>query len=34
MKLSYVIKFVGDIDHAVKFYRDTLGLVDDQEPFQ
>jgi len=26
MKLGYVIKFVGDMDRAVKFYRDTLGL--------
>jgi predicted enzyme related to lactoylglutathione lyase len=26
MKLSYVIKFVGNMDEAVKFYRDTLGL--------
>ena len=26
MKLDYVIKFVGDMDRAVKFYRDTLGL--------
>ncbi len=26
MKLSYVIKFVGDMDRAVKFYRDVLGL--------
>lgn len=26
MKLTYVIKFVGDMDRAVKFYRDTLGL--------
>lgn len=26
MKLNYVIKFVGDMDRAVKFYRDTLGL--------
>ena len=25
-KLSYVIKFVADMDRAVKFYRDTLGL--------
>jgi lactoylglutathione lyase len=26
MKLSYVIKFVADMDRAVKFYRDALGL--------
>jgi|SRR5882724_1487406 len=26
MKLNYVIKFVGDMDRAVKFYRDVLGL--------
>lgn len=26
MKLSYTIKFVADMDRAVKFYRDTLGL--------
>jgi uncharacterized glyoxalase superfamily protein PhnB len=26
MKLGYIIKFVGDMDRAVKFYRDTLGL--------
>ena len=26
MKLGYVIKFVGDMDRAVKFYRETLGL--------
>jgi predicted enzyme related to lactoylglutathione lyase len=25
-KLNYVIEFVGDMDRAVKFYRDTLGL--------
>jgi catechol 2,3-dioxygenase-like lactoylglutathione lyase family enzyme len=25
-KLSYVIKFVKNMDAAVKFYRDTLGL--------
>ena len=25
-KLSYVIKFVADMDRAVAFYRDTLGL--------
>ena len=26
MKLSYVIKFVADMDRAVRFYRDVLGL--------
>jgi predicted enzyme related to lactoylglutathione lyase len=26
MKFSYAIKFVSDMDRAVKFYRDTLGL--------
>jgi uncharacterized glyoxalase superfamily protein PhnB len=26
MKLTYVIKFVGDMDRAVVFHRDTLGL--------
>ena len=26
MKLNYLIKFVGDMERAVKFYRDTLGL--------
>jgi lactoylglutathione lyase len=26
MKLSYVIKFVADMNRAVKFYRDVLGL--------
>ena len=25
-KLSYVIEFVSDMDRAVQFYRDTLGL--------
>ena len=25
-KLSYVIKFVAEMDRAVKFYRDRLGL--------
>jgi lactoylglutathione lyase len=25
-KLTHVIKFVGDMDRAVKFYRDVLGL--------
>ena len=27
MKLNYVIKFVADMDRAVKFYRDVLGLA-------
>jgi predicted enzyme related to lactoylglutathione lyase len=26
MKLNYAIKFVADMDRAVKFYRDVLGL--------
>jgi catechol 2,3-dioxygenase-like lactoylglutathione lyase family enzyme len=26
MKLTYVIRFVGDMDRAVAFHRDTLGL--------
>src|ERR1700722_1392887 len=26
MKLNYVIKFVGDMERAVKFYRDELGF--------
>lgn len=26
MKLTYVIKFVGDMDRAVAFHRDMLGL--------
>jgi catechol 2,3-dioxygenase-like lactoylglutathione lyase family enzyme len=26
MKLSYVIRFVADMNRAVKFYRDVLGL--------
>jgi lactoylglutathione lyase len=26
MKLGYVIKFVDDMDRAVKFYRDVLGM--------
>src|ERR1700743_3624288 len=26
MKLNYVIEFVSDMDNAVKFYRDTIGL--------
>jgi lactoylglutathione lyase len=27
MKLQYVIKFVADMDRAVTFYRDVLGLL-------
>ncbi len=27
VKLSYVIEFVADMDRAVKFYRDVIGLV-------
>ena len=27
MKLTYLIKFVGDMDRAVAFHRDTLGLT-------
>ncbi len=27
LKLTYAIKFVADMDKAVKFYRDTLGLA-------
>jgi lactoylglutathione lyase len=26
MKLSYAIKYVADMDQAVEFHRDTLGL--------
>ena len=26
MKLNYVIEFVGNMDKAVKFYRDVIGL--------
>ena len=26
-KLAYAIKYVADMDRAVKFYRDTLGLT-------
>lgn len=26
MQLNYAIKFVSDMDAAVRFYRDTLGL--------
>lgn len=26
MKMNYVIKFVDDMDRAVKFHRDVLGL--------
>jgi lactoylglutathione lyase len=25
-KLSYIIEFVGDMDRAVQFYRDVIGL--------
>lgn len=25
-KMAYVIKFVGNMDQAIRFYRDTLGL--------
>ena len=27
MKLNYAIKFVSDMDAAVAFYRDTLGMT-------
>ncbi len=27
MRLTYVMKFVADMDAAVAFYRDTLGLT-------
>jgi catechol 2,3-dioxygenase-like lactoylglutathione lyase family enzyme len=27
MRLNYAIKFVGDMDAAVAFYRDTLGMT-------
>lgn len=27
LKLAYAIKYVADMDRAVKFYRDTLGLT-------
>ena len=34
MRLSYAIKFVSDMDSAVAFYRDTLGLsLTFQSPF-
>jgi catechol 2,3-dioxygenase-like lactoylglutathione lyase family enzyme len=34
MRLSYVIKFVSDMDKAIAFYRDTLGLESKfQSPF-
>lgn len=34
MRIAYAIKFVGDMDKAVKFYRDTLGLdLKFQSPF-
>ena len=26
-KLSYIIEFVADMDRAVKFYRDVIGLA-------
>lgn len=26
MRLNYAIRFVGDMDAAIAFYRDTLGL--------
>ena len=34
MRLTFVIKFVADMDNAVAFYRDTLGLtLKFQSPF-
>ena len=34
MRLSYAIKFVSDMDTAVAFYRDSLGLpLTFQSPF-
>ena len=34
MRLNYAIKFVSDMDSAVAFYRDTLGLtLKFQSPF-
>ena len=34
MRLNYAIKFVSDMDSAVAFYRDTLGLkLSFQSPF-
>jgi len=27
MRLNYAIKFVSDMDSAVRFYRDTLGMT-------
>ncbi len=34
MHLNYAIKFVSDMDEAVAFYRDTLGLpLSFQSPF-
>ena len=27
MRLNYAIKFVSDMDDAVRFYRDTLGMT-------
>jgi catechol 2,3-dioxygenase-like lactoylglutathione lyase family enzyme len=34
MRLNYAIKFVADMDRAIAFYRDTLGLeLKFQSPF-
>lgn len=34
MQLNYAIKFVADMDRAIAFYRDTLGLeLKFQSPF-
>ena len=34
MKLNYAIKFVADMDQAIDFYRDSLGLeLKFQSPF-
>ena len=34
MRLNYAIKFVADMDKAIAFYRDTLGLeLKFQSPF-
>ena len=27
MRLTYVIKYVGDMEQAIKFYKDQLGLA-------
>ena len=27
MRLTYAIKFVGDMDQSIRFYRDRLGLT-------